>query len=106
MMLKKLILIVAASCIAVSAYAAEYEGKVKGFYINNSGEALVRLENGSNLPDCGHPNWHFRFNMNGPFTKEWVSMILMARASDKTIIVGYTPGSTSYCSVSFFYFWS
>jgi hypothetical protein len=83
--------------------ASEYTGKVKGFYINTGKTVLIKFD--INTPACSDTSWPFSFNMDGPVAKEWVSMILMARAADKEIKIGYIPNSGGRCSVSYFYFY-
>lgn len=83
----------------------EYNGKVKAFYISKGGTVLLTLDNGSTVPDCSSTPWRFTFAMSDPAAKEWVSMLLTAKASDISIKVGYHPNPAGRCTIEYFYFW-
>jgi hypothetical protein len=85
------------------AHGAEYSGKVKGFYINSSKLTLLKLDIATS--DCSDNNWSFQFSLDNAAAKEWVSMILMAKASAATLKVGYTPNPAGRCSINYLYFY-
>ncbi|MBL4703802.1 MAG: hypothetical protein JKY54_04735 [Flavobacteriales bacterium] len=87
-----------------NSFADEFSGNVKGFYVNNNGVALVTMENGTTQPNCPPGVWQFTFNTEDNGAKEWVSMLLTARTTQSNIKVGYSPNTSNYCSVSYFYF--
>lgn len=93
-------------CCCVAAKAEpEYKGIVKAFYISKGGSVMLTLDNGATLPDCGTTSsWKFTFTMSDPAAKEWVSMLLTAKASDTKIVVGYNPNATGRCTIEYFYF--
>jgi len=84
-------------------YGVEYTGKIKGFYINSSKLVLLKLD--IPTPDCSDVNWGFHFNTDDAVAKEWVSMLLMAKASEATIRIGYNPNSAGRCSINYLYFY-
>lgn len=80
--------------------APETGGKVKYFYGNAGGLVMFSLDN--QTEQCGH----FRFSAtpDSIMTKEWISLILMAKASDIYLKVGYVPNDQGKCGVSYIYF--
>lgn len=101
--------IVIALCLVLSqmATADEYAGKVKNFYINNSGLVLLKIENssGETPAECPGGHWPFRFSLSDTGSKEWISMLLTAKATDDYIRAGYQRYSSSgHCKVKYLYF--
>lgn len=90
--------------IASSANATETGGKVKGFYINNTGLVLLKLDQPIQ-PACGDSVWNFQFSVNGTASKEWITMLLTAKATNTVINLGYIPNPNGRCSVSYFYYY-
>lgn len=84
--------------------APEYRGKVKGFYVNKGELVLVKLDTAA--PQCRDTSWSFYFKTSDPAADAWISLLLTAEASGKTISVGYTPTDDGYprCAVEYFYF--
>ncbi|TQV69709.1 hypothetical protein FKG94_23245 [Exilibacterium tricleocarpae] len=103
--MKKFILIIfTLTILSLPTFSAtEFYGNVKGFYVNSSGVVLVTLDNGSTTPECGN-SWQFTFSVSDNGAKEWISMLLTARASGSIIKVGYGPNPSGSCSVQYFYF--
>ncbi|ACA85763.1 hypothetical protein [Shewanella woodyi] len=96
------------SCIIFCSFstvaAPQYAGTVKGFYINNGKTVLVKLD--TPTPACGDQTWPFQFSLSGEVAKGWMSMLLMARASEAQIGVGYAPNENGRCNVEYFYFYN
>jgi hypothetical protein len=80
-------------------------GQVERFYINQSGLVLFRLGASANLPtECSNVNWPYMFNTDDKVGKEWVSMLLAARATKEIVKIGYGPIEDSdQCSVIYLY---
>ncbi len=83
--------------------APEYTGNVSGFYVNNTGTALVNLD--VETPNCGNAGWPFTFSVDAPGAKEWVSMFLMARAQQSVIRVGHSANPDGHCSIVYVHFY-
>jgi len=87
-----------------NASADHYAGKVKNLYVNATGLVLVNIDNGSSSLNCSDGTWPLNFNVNDLVADHWMSLLLTARAQNKTIKVGYTPNEAGRCAVSYFYF--
>lgn len=100
--MKKIACFIFAILIPLSVMGApQYQGKIKGFYLNSSGTYLVKFD--TPTPEC--PNsWPFRYHNSSESATGWTSMLLTARTMNKTIRVGYSPDSSGSCSVAYFYF--
>lgn len=105
-MLKKAIFIITLLIFNNPAYSMEYGGVVQGFYINESNLVLVKLKNDNTSPQCAVGTWQFKFNGNSDVAKNWISMLLASRMSNKKIIVGYTKNEEGLCSVHYFYYYN
>lgn len=104
--MKLLILALCLSFFATPAFAAEYEGKVLGFYINKGNTALVKLDGINERLDCvATGSWQLKFDSSTDYGKQWVAMILAARMADKPIRVGFGKQADGSCNVSYFYFY-
>ena len=90
---------------AVFATNAEFNGTVKGFYVNSNGEVLVNIRNSASVPDCNNSSWPFAFNVNDISAKYWLSMLLASKTTEDLIRVGYAPSTVGSCSVNYFYYW-
>lgn len=89
-----------------SAYAIEFTGTVKGFYVNESNLSLVRLQKEGVTPQCDDASgWQFEFNAVSEHGKQWVSMLLAARMAQKEIKIGYTSNENGRCPVRYVYFY-
>ncbi|MCU7829574.1 MAG: hypothetical protein KZQ85_10955 [Candidatus Thiodiazotropha sp. (ex Myrtea sp. 'scaly one' KF741663)] len=101
----KIIVVLSMLMLAIgTANAAGGSGEIKHFYISANSDVLIGLVNPQ--AGCGTADWQFQFSMDSPVAKEWVSMILMARASGTTININYleTVLSTGRCEVSAIWF--
>ena len=80
-------------------------GQVERFYINHTGLVLFRLGASANLPaECSNVNWPYMFNTDDKVGKEWVSMLLAARATKEIVKIGYgSIESSDQCSVIYLY---
>ncbi len=97
------------SIIPVAHADNQAEGMVKGFYVNEAGQALLKL-NVEN-PECGSQGtggWDYFFNSTSNLHgNQWTSMLIAARMSSSTIKIGYKPTSSpgQNCQLSFVYFY-
>lgn len=89
---------------AAHATNVEYNGTVKGFYINNSGIVLVSIHNSALQPQCNDQVWPFTFNVTDISAQSWLSMLLTSRTTRDTIKLGYTPSGTGRCTINYFYY--
>lgn len=106
MRLIMLVLVFFFSVLPSEVFSEEYSGKIKGFYINSTNTALVKLDSGQGVPLCGAKDgWHFVFDSKTDSGKQWVSMILASRFSGGDIKVGYTVNPNGYCTVTYFYYY-
>src|SRR5690554_1068869 len=83
--------------------AAEHNGTIKGFYISDEGRILIKFSNP--IHECGDTQWPLQFYVSDPPAREWVSMILTARASEEEIRVGYRANPEGRCTIRYFYFY-
>ncbi len=104
--MKKIALVILLfSAVNVSA-AAEFMGHVTNFYVNSSGTVLFKTENsdGQSSASCPTGLWPFRFSLSATPSKEWISMLLTAKATNEKIKVGYSVAENGSCIVSYLYF--
>lgn len=89
---------------AGAANAATGSGEIKHFYINDSKKVMVGFV--SPHPGCGTTAWQFEFSMDSPVGKEWVSMLLMAKASGSMVNINYSGvmPSSGHCDVTAIWF--
>lgn len=107
--MKKIAFVLGLSIASLYVSAEEFTGSVKAFYVNNQGKAQVSLKNGELQPSCSGGSgglWQFVFNVADTAAKEWVGMILTARAKEENIRVGYVPNNSGSCEVLYFYFYN
>jgi hypothetical protein len=83
--------------------ATEYQGLVNGVYVNSSGTVLLAVDNGTSRPDCKAGSWDFTFALGSQVGEAWLSLILTAKTTGKTIKVGYGPNTEAKCSVAYIY---
>jgi len=100
---KVFVVVLLFALLTTSVNAKEHKGKISGFYINSSQTVLVKFDTPPS--DCGDGNWPYQFSMDNAVAKEWVSMLLMARASNQEIRIGYTSTTEEECSIVYFYFY-
>jgi hypothetical protein len=112
---KLVIFIIVFSVSFASSAAIQTQGRVKGFYINNSGTALLKLE--GNIAECGtngNGGWDFQYDaasstdlMLHQVGNQWTSMILAARMAGVEVRIGYEPATSpgGYCKLSYVYFY-
>ena len=102
---KQILALVVMSFLATAASADEFTGTVRGFYINSSNQALVRLLNGTLVPNCVGTSWSFQFNPTTEVGKQCSAMLLAARMANRAIKIGYTASTTGACTVTHVFFW-
>ncbi|WP_072682474.1 hypothetical protein [Arcobacter sp. LA11] len=77
--------------------------KVKGFYIHKSNIVLLKLF--KDTPLCKDQSWPFMFSIKSDIEKGWINTIMMRKASNKAIGVGYTANPNGRCSIEYIYFY-
>jgi len=103
-MINRLFITILLLMFSCNVFSESANGKVKGLYVNESGTALVILENKN--PGCGSTNgWDYSFSSITEQGKQWVSMFLAARMAKTEIRISHNPHPTSYCSINFVYFY-
>lgn len=80
--------------------APETGGKVSYFYGNASGLVMFSLD--AQTEQCGH--FRFYATPDTVMAKEWISLVLMAKASDLYLKVGFVPNEQGKCGVQYIYF--
>jgi hypothetical protein len=116
-MIRKVVtFIVAMSVSLVSSATIQTQGNVKGFFINKSGTALLKLT--VNTEECGtngSGGWDFQYQSVNPtdallnqLGNQWTSMILAARMANTEIRFGYEPAASvgGYCKLTYIYFYT
>ena len=85
--------------------APQSGGKVERLYINNSGTVLIRIGSTNNLPDdCSDLNWPYEFKTTDTVGKEWLSLLLTAKAKGESVNVGYIPQEgTTRCKIAYLF---
>ena len=105
--MKKLTVVIVLWCSVLVAKAAEFGGNVTNLYINSSGSVFFKLVNssGSSSSNCPDGLWPFSFNTDAKVSKEWLSMLLSAKATGEKLVVGFSvPETDQRCSAKYLYF--
>lgn len=102
---KQFLALVVMGFLATTASADEFTGTVRGFYINGSNQAFLKMLNGSLVPNCVGTTWSFQFNPTTDSGKQWSAMLMAAKVANRSIRIGYTASTTGYCTVSYVYFY-
>jgi hypothetical protein len=105
--MKKLIVVIFLWCCVCVAQAAEFGGNVTNLYINSSGSVFFKLVNssGSSSSNCPDGLWPFSFNTDAKVAKEWLSMLLSAKATGEKLVVGFSvPDAGQRCKATYLYF--
>ena len=87
--------------------ADEFGGKVTNFYINSSGTVYFKLvgTDGNSSDKCAAGLWPFSFHTDAKVSKEWISMLLSAKATGEKLVAGFTvPDSGQRCGIGYLYF--
>ena len=116
-MFNKIVLFVISMSFSLLSFSSlQTQGKVKGFYINKDGTALLKLD--VNIAACGTNGtggWDFHYDtanttnaLLNQVYNQWTSMILAAQMSSTEIRLGYEPNSSegTYCEISYVYFYN
>lgn len=103
-MIRKVLVVIVLSALAISTTAAEFGGKIKALYVDHYGRVLFNIDGGSGQPLCAPALWQFRFGMEQTGAKEWFSMLLTARATGTMIIIGYEENPSGECNVKYAYY--
>lgn len=90
---------------SIASAAPQSGGKVERLYINKAGTVLFRIGSPNALPDsCSDVNWPYEFKTTDTVGKEWLSLLLTAKAKDETINIGYIPqAGTTRCKVDYLF---
>lgn len=88
---------------SMSYAAPESRGKVSKLYVKEDGVVLFRLGETSNLPEDCTNSWPYMFNTTDTVGKEWLSMLLAARATGDSLNIGYRKSSGDRCGVVYLY---
>ncbi|WP_045860279.1 hypothetical protein [Teredinibacter purpureus] len=80
--------------------APQSGGKVTKLYVREDAVVLFKLGDTVSLPEgCSDSSWPYTFNTTDTVGKEWLSMLLAARATGEPLNIGYKEGDGNRCGV-------